>query len=157
MNALLLNILLALVWMMAVGRFTFHQLLLGFLLGFLVVSVVEPLWGGGTYARRVFRFVRFAGFFFWELLLSSLRIAYDIVTPELHARPHIFAVPLDARTDTEITLVANFLTLTPGTLSLDISTDQRTLYVHTMYTENRERFITEVKQGLEARLLEVLR
>ncbi len=130
MNALLLNILLALVWMMAVGRFTFHQLLLGFLLGFLVVSVVEPLWGGGT---------------------------YDIVTPELHARPHIFAVPLDARTDTEITLVANFLSLTPGTLLLDVSTDQRTLYVHTMYTENRERFITEVKQGLEARLLEVLR
>lgn len=157
MNALLLNMLLALVWMMAVGRFTFHQLLLGFLLGFLVVSIVEPLWGGGTYARRVFRFVRFAAFFIWELILSSLRIAYDIVTPTLYARPRIIAIPLDARTDTEVTLVANFLTLTPGTLSLDVSTDQRTLYVHTMYTENRERFITEVKQGLEARLLEVLR
>ncbi|MCX2728354.1 Na+/H+ antiporter subunit E [Thermomicrobium sp. 4228-Ro] len=157
MNALLLNILLAMVWMMAVGRFTFHQLLLGFLLGFLVVSVVEPLWGSGAYARRVFRFVRFAGFFFWELLLSSLRVAYDIVTPELHARPRIFAVPLDARTDTEVTLVANFLTLTPGTLSLDVSADRRTLYVHTMYAESREQFIAEVKRGLEARLLEVLR
>jgi multicomponent Na+:H+ antiporter subunit E len=157
MNGLLLNLLLALVWVMAVGRFTFHQLALGFALGFLVLAVVEPLWGSATYAPRVVRFLRFAVFFVRELVLSTLRIAYDVVTPRLRARPRIVALPLAARTDSEITLLASFLTLTPGTLSLDVSADRRTLYVHAMYAENREHFVTEVKQGLEARLLEVLR
>lgn len=157
MRGFLLNVLLALVWTMAVGKFTLTQLLLGFLLGLLVVAVVEPLSGEPSYVPRIIRGLRFIGFFFWELVLSNLRIAYDVVTPRLHARPQIIALPLEARTDTEITLLANFLTLTPGTLSLDVSVDKRVLYVHAMYVEDRDRLITQIKRGMETRLLEVLR
>ncbi len=157
MNLFLLNVLLAIVWTMAVGRFTFQQLSLGFLLGFLVIVVIEPLWGKQAYTPRVWRTLRFTGFFLWEMFLSNLQIAYDVLTHRLYARPQIIAVPLDTRTAAEITLLANFLTLTPGTLSLDVSTDRQTLYVHAMYVKDRERFIDEVKRGLEARLLEVLR
>jgi multicomponent Na+:H+ antiporter subunit E len=153
----LLNLLLALVWAMAVGRFTVPQLLLGYVLGFLVLATLEPLWGTAQYSGRILRGLRFIAFFFVELLLSSLQIAYDSLTPRLRATPRIIAVPLDAATETEITLLANFLTLTPGTLSLDISADRRTLYVHAMYARDRQTFLTEVKRGLEARLLEVLR
>jgi multicomponent Na+:H+ antiporter subunit E len=153
----LLNLLLALVWAMAVGRFTVPQLLLGYVLGFLVLATLEPLWGTAQYSGRILRGLRLIAFFFVELLLSSLQIAYDSLTPRLRATPRIIAVPLDAATDTEITLLANFLTLTPGTLSLDISADRRTLYVHAMYARDRQTFLTEVKRGLEARLLEVLR
>jgi|UniRef100_A0A7C1WZ07 multicomponent Na+:H+ antiporter subunit E len=157
MHGFLLNVLLALVWTMAVGKFTFPQLVLGFLLGFLVVTIVEPLWGKPSYALRIGRALRLIGFFLEELILSSLRIAYDVLTPQLHAQPRIIAVPLDAQTDTEITLLANFLTLTPGTLSLDVSVDKRVLYVHAMYVDHRDQFIREVKRGMEARLLEALR
>ncbi len=157
MSSFLLNVLLALIWTMAVGRFTLQQLVLGFLLGFLVVAIVEPLQGTSRYTRRVTRGLRFAAFFLKELVLSNLRIAYDVITPRLHARPQIVAVPLDAQTESEITLLANFLTLTPGTLSLDLSSDKRVLYVHAMYAENPEQAINQIKQGMEMRLLEVLR
>lgn len=65
--------------------------------------------------------IRFRGYFLWQLLLSNLRVAYDVITPRLYMRPGILAVPLDAEIDLEITLLANLITLTPGTLSLDVS------------------------------------
>jgi len=72
-------------------------------------------------------------------------------------RPGIVAVPLDAETDAEITLLANLLTLTPGTLSLDVSADRRFLYVHMMYIEDADVARRQIKDGYERRVLEVLR
>jgi multicomponent Na+:H+ antiporter subunit E len=71
--------------------------------------------------------------------------------------PGIIAFPLDAKSDLEITLFANLLTLTPGTLSLDVSSDKKILYVHALYVKDADSFRSELKNGLEKRLLEVLR
>jgi multicomponent Na+:H+ antiporter subunit E len=67
------------------------------------------------------------------------------------------AIPLDARTDTEITLLANLITLTPGSVSLDVSSDRRFLYLHAMYIDDLEEFRRSIKDTLEHRVLEVLR
>jgi multicomponent Na+:H+ antiporter subunit E len=94
----------------------------------------------------------------WELLLANLRLACDVLTPGYHLRPGVVAVPLDARTDTEITLLANMITLTPGSFSLDVSADRRVLYVHVMYLdEDVDEFRRRIKNGFERRILEVLR
>ncbi len=69
----------------------------------------------------------------------------------------IVAIPLDAKTDREITLLANLITLTPGTLSLDVSEDRRFLYVHAMFVEDVESFRDSIKNGFERRLLELMR
>ena len=84
-------------------------------------------------------------------------MAYDVITPHLYMRPGIVAVPLDAKTDQEITLLANLITLTPGTLSLDVSHDKRTLYVHAMFVDSPESVRDSIKNGFEKRLLELLR
>ena len=72
-------------------------------------------------------------------------------------RPGVIGIPLDAETDLEITMLANVISLTPGTLSLDVSEDRKTLYIHAMYVENPDDLRTEIKDGLEKRLLELLR
>jgi multicomponent Na+:H+ antiporter subunit E len=74
-------------------------------------------------------------------------------------RPGVVAIPLDVQTDAEITLLANLITLTPGTLSLDVSTDRRVLYIHVMYIDNDdvEAVRRKIKEGFERRVLEVLR
>jgi multicomponent Na+:H+ antiporter subunit E len=72
-------------------------------------------------------------------------------------RPGIVAVPLDAQTDLEITLMANLITLTPGTLSLDVSEDRHTLYVHAMFVDSPESVRDSIKNGFERRLLELIR
>jgi multicomponent Na+:H+ antiporter subunit E len=108
---------------------------------------------------KVPQVVRFALFYLWQLILSNLRVAHDIMTPTHYMRPGVIAILLDAETDIEITLLANLITLTPGTLSLDLSADRRVLYVHTMYIDNDdvEEARRQIKEGLERRVLQVLR
>lgn len=96
-------------------------------------------------------------FFVWELILANLRVAHDVITPRHYMRPGILAVPLDAQTDLEITMLSNLITLTPGTLSLDISIDRRVLYIHAMYIDDVDEVRQKIKDGYERRILEVLR
>jgi multicomponent Na+:H+ antiporter subunit E len=72
-------------------------------------------------------------------------------------RPGVVALPLEAKTDGEITLLAGLITLTPGTLSLDVSADRKFLYVHSMYIDDPEREKERLKRRFEKRLLEMLR
>lgn len=157
MTALFWNIVLAVVWAMATGELNPPGLLKGFGLGYVALWLCRPLLPESGYFRKPFQLARFALFFLWQLLLANLRVAYDVVTPRLHMRPSILAIPLDARTDDEITLLAGLITLTPGTLSMEVSADRRTLFIHAMFVEDAERFRRELKEGFERRLLEVLR
>jgi multicomponent Na+:H+ antiporter subunit E len=109
------------------------------------------------YYRRVPQVISFALYFFYELVVSNLRIAVDILRPKLQMTPSIVAVPLDAKTDFEIMLLANLITLTPGTLSLEVSEDRTTLYVHAVYASDPETTVREIKTGFERRVLEVCR
>lgn len=79
--------------------------------------------------------------------------------PVSYVCPGVVAIPLDARTDAEITLLANLITLTPGSVSLDLSEDKRSLYVHAMYIDGGdvEAYRRAIKEGLERRVLELLR
>ncbi|MCL6554189.1 MAG: Na+/H+ antiporter subunit E [Firmicutes bacterium] len=155
MTPLLANVLLALAWMAVTGRFTAANFAVGFLLGFVALRVAGG--GDGRYGRRLRLAFSFAFFYLWELLLANLRVAYDVVTRTHHMRPGILAIPLDVQTDAEITLFANLITLTPGTLSLDVSPDRRVLYIHAMYIDDVEAFRQRLKQQLERRVLELFR
>lgn len=81
------------------------------------------------------------------------------LTPVSYVCPGVIAIPLDARTDAEITMLANLITLTPGSVSLDLSDDKRVLFVHAMYIDGGdvEAYRRSVKEGLERRVLELLR
>jgi multicomponent Na+:H+ antiporter subunit E len=157
MIGFLWNLLLAFIWAMMGGQFTLSHLFVGFVLGYGILLLAQRIVGTGDYAWRVWRLISFVLFFLWELLLANLRVAHDVATPSLHMRPGVVAIPLEARTDVEITLLANLLALTPGTLSLDVSDDRRTLYIHAMFIGDPEHLRRSVKDGFERRLLEVLR
>jgi multicomponent Na+:H+ antiporter subunit E len=155
--ALIWNIALMLIWVALTGSFTGPNLLLGFVLGYLILGLAlrdKPEFA--KYVGKVPKFIGFIGYFFWELLMSNLKVAYDVLTPTHHMCPGVIAVPLDAETDGEITIVANLISLTPGTLSLDVSTDRKVLYIHVMYLVDRDAVLRSIK-SLEARTLDVLR
>jgi multicomponent Na+:H+ antiporter subunit E len=100
--------------------------------------------------------LKLAGLFISELLLANLRMAHDALTPRHRMSPGIIAVPLDVQSDAEIALLSALITLTPGSLALDVSTDRRTLYVHAMYVDSPEAFRRRIKDGFERRVREVL-
>lgn len=72
-------------------------------------------------------------------------------------KPGVIAMPLSAKTDFQIFLVANLISMTPGTLSLDVSSDKKTLYIHSMYVEDVEKIRKELKQGIESRVLKIFK
>ena len=97
-------------------------------------------------------------FFFYylkELIKANLILSYDILTPTNLMKPGIVEIPLDLKTDNEIITLVNLVTMTPGSLSLDISEDKTRLYVHVLYLDDTSKFREEVKSGLEKRVKEV--
>jgi multicomponent Na+:H+ antiporter subunit E len=108
--------------------------------------------------RRVwFSHVLF-GVFLWDLVVSSVQVARAVVSPRDITRPRFVTVPLRVTTDAEITLVANFISLTPGTLSVDVSPDRRTLLVHDIFAgDSSEGARASVRDGIEARVLRAAR
>ncbi len=156
-SLLLLNLFLAFAWCAAFGTFTLLSLLIGFVVGSAALWFTRPLYGDTGYFLHGGRMVRLGVFFVYELVVSSLRVVWDVLTPEVRSRPGILAVPIEAETDMEIMLLANLISLTPGTLSLDVSTDRKVLYVHAMFIDDPATSVAEVKEGMERRLLEVMR
>jgi multicomponent Na+:H+ antiporter subunit E len=157
MPLFLINLVLALAWTAIMGSFTPVTFLAGFVLGYGVLWLGRPALGPSAYYKGIWRGIAFVGFYLWELVVSSVRVAYDVVTPRHRMRPGVVAVPLVAHTDFEITVLANLVTLTPGTLSLDISADRQTLYVHAMYLDDGPDGVREEVQKLERRVLRVFR
>jgi len=151
------NLVLALVWMALTGRFTADNLLIGLFAGYVVLAYAlrgRPEFA--NYIAKVPRLIRFCFWFNWALLRSNLKVAYDVLTPTHHMRPGVIAYPLEVRRDGEITILANLISLTPGSLSLDVSSDGSVLYIHVMYLEDEAQTVREIKV-LEQRLLELLR
>jgi multicomponent Na+:H+ antiporter subunit E len=159
MNMFLWNLLLALSWTVSTGQFTVANLLIGFVVGYFILLIAQRAIGRSPYFAKVPQVARFALFYLGQMILANIRVAYDVITPTHYMRPGVISIPLDARTDAEITLLANLITLTPGSLSLDLSEDRRVLYVHTMYIGNGDvsEARRQIKEGLERRVLEVLR
>jgi len=151
----LFNLLLALIWTALTGQFTLLNFIFGFFISYAVLRLLrrpgEPL----TYFQRASRALRFALFYLWKLILANLHTAAIVVAPLRTLRPAVIAVPLVIRSDAGITLLSNLITLTPGTLTLDVSDDRRVMYVHVMNMEDIGRLWREIKE-LERRVLEVI-
>lgn len=95
---------------------------------------------------RLGRLLALVRYFLVELVASSLKVAWDVVTPRHRASPGILAVPLDVSSETAMVVLVNLVSLTPGSLSLDVSPDRNTLYVHFMFLDDVERARDEIRR-----------
>lgn len=165
MTALLKNILLALLWAALTGEFTIANLILGFILGALLLWLGRSVTGRSAYfikgeplpkmLFRPFGLVKFVVIFLWEVIMANITIVLTVISPKLDVKPAIIALPLDVDTEAEITLLANMITLTPGTLSLDVSDDRSVLYVHAVDVEDPAKVKQDIKQVFEKLVHEV--
>ncbi len=157
MRALVLNLILALVWASLIGNITPSTLAVGFVFGYLLMWWLRRLVGRTTYFEKVPQILSFTLFFLKEMVLSNVRVASDVVAWKRNSRPGIVAVPLDIRSDFEITLLATLLALTPGTFAMDVSNDRKTMYVHAMFVTDPDLLRKSIKEGLERRIMELFR
>ncbi|MBX5162919.1 MULTISPECIES: Na+/H+ antiporter subunit E [unclassified Rhizobium] len=157
MIAFLFNLLLAIAWVAVTGSGSLHNLVFGFLLGALALAVIREPFGGTGYLRRARLVLSLAALFLKELSLSAWKVTLTILSPDMKLKPGIFAFPLTVTSDFEITLLANLITLTPGTLSVDVSTDRRTLYVHALDCSDPETTRRDIANGFERKIMEAFR
>lgn len=157
MSPFLSHILLTFAWTTLTGVFTIENIMVGFVAATLVLLLVQRGIRMRGYLNRLRHLGAFILFFLVELISASLRVAFDVLTPRHRMRPGILAIPLESDTDDQILALATLVSLTPGTLCLDISDDRRTMYVHAMYIHDADALRKKIKDGYERRVREVFR
>jgi len=154
MNALSRTLLLALAWVALRGELTPFVFAEGIAIGYVVLVAARqappPRW------QRLRAWIALWAYFVWDLVLSNARVAIEVLTPNDDLRCGVVAVPLDTTSDASTTMLATLINLTPGAVSLDVSDDRRTLYVHTMHLTSAEAFRRHLKGGLERRVKEAI-
>ena len=137
MSWFLVHIFFSLLWGALLGAYDLLTLISGFALGLVLfrLTLNQP---SLHYRRRVYAILNFSIFYLREILFSNLRIALDVIRKRPEIKPGIVALDASKLTSRSKVLVANLITMTPGTLSLDISDDERFIYVHCLYLQDPE-------------------
>lgn len=151
-----LTLLLFIMWMLVLNKVSMGGILLGLLLGMLVPLFTAPFWPDRPRVR-----------YGWPLLAYALIVIGDIVIANFHvARLILFrrnrdlrscwlSIPLDLRSAEAITVLAGTISLTPGTVSTDISTDGQYLLVHALDASDPQAEVARIKARYEKRLLDI--
>lgn len=156
MKVFLINLLLALLWAAVSESFSVTTLSLGFGIGYVVLAIAEPLWANQRYAKKFWLVIGLTLYFLKELLESGLRVGVEVVRPNFSMKPGIVYIPLDLESDLGITVLANLITLTPGTISLFVTDDRSQLCIHSMYTgESPDEVRKSIKEGFESWVMAV--
>lgn len=157
MITLLLSLVFSVVWVAITGSASLHNLVLGFVLSTLSLWIVRRETNADGYWRRVGRILSLVILFVKELALSAWKVAVLVMKPDMDLKPGIFAFPLTVDRDFEIALLANLITLTPGTLSIDVSEDRKFLFVHAIDCTDPEATKRDIAEGFEKKIMEAFR
>ena len=154
---ILLNVLIAVVWMFLSTSFTAQTFIIGYIIGILIIFVMRRYFKDRFYLGWIWATIKLILIFLRELVLSNITVLRIVLDPKMDIKPGIFAFPTELRSDWEITLLANLITLTPGTLVVHVSDDQQTLYIHAIDIENADDEIDSIKDSFEKAIKEVAR
>lgn len=151
----LLTPLLAVIWVLLNNSFTLGQWLFGALLGWLIPLFALRFWPERVRVHRPLALARFILMLLYDILVANLAVAWLIVRGERAQHPGFVEVALALRSDLAISLLANTISLTPGTVSAWLSPDRRYLVVHGLDVRDPEALIATIKRRYEAPLVEI--
>ena len=146
MRQFLLNLVLALTWCLLTGAFSPWNFVAGLLVSSVVVHTFAFASGQKSYYGRIWSLFSFACYFLYILVKSNLQIAREVSTPGWKCDPRVIRYPVGHLTDVQRVTLANCITLTPGTLVMDISPDKEYLYIHSIYGEHRDAVVSDIDE-----------
>lgn len=152
---ILLNFFLALMWMFMSVSFTTATFVIGFLLGLFLLILMRRFFNERLYIFRVWAVISLFFLFLKELFLSSVQVFVLILKPRMNIQPAIFEYDTVLKYDWEITLLSSLITLTPGTLVLAVSDDQKKLYIHAIDADDIDDAVKSIQDTFEKAILEV--
>ncbi len=151
----LLSAVLVVVWLLLVNSVSIGHVLLGSLLGVLVPLFTHALWPGRPRIYRRGRLLRYGAMVMWDIVVANLEVAKWIVGPQDKLRPAFVEVPMDLTDEFAITVFTGTVSLTPGTVSAEVSSDRRTLLIHALNVADPDELVATIKRRYEAPLKEI--
>lgn len=155
----LLNLFIAVLWMLLKDENEAHftTFFTGFLIGILILYLMHRFFGMQFYLKRIFAVGKLISIFVWELILSSLLVLRQICSPKLNITPGIFTYKTALLGEGEITTLALLLTLTPGSVVMEVSPNGRKFYIHAMDIEKSKGSVLRSIENFEKVIMEVTR
>lgn len=155
----LLNLFIALLWVLLQDEMPprFATFLTGFIVGIGILYVLHRFYGTQFYLRRVFAIIQLIFIFNWELLMSSYVVLKQIMTPKINITPGIFTYKTELETDWEVTTLALLLTLTPGSVVMEVTPEGDMFYIHAMDIESSKDAVLRSIEKFEQAIMEVTR
>ena len=152
----LLSAILLLIWLLLVNELSVGHLLLGALLGWAVPLYTARFWPDQVRVRRPLLLLRFIGVVLFDIIVANVFVARLILGPRERLRPAFVVMPLALRSEVAISLLANTISLTPGTVSAYLSADRRCLVIHSLHTTAPDELVATIRQRYETPLKEIL-
>jgi multicomponent K+:H+ antiporter subunit E len=147
---------LAIVWLLLLNDLTAGGLVMGGIVGLVVPLATSPYWPNRPKLRLGWPALRYLGIVLWDILIANFEVAWIILfRPTTRLRSTWLVVPLDVRSPEAITTLAGTISLTPGTVSADVSADGRALLVHALDADDADAAIERIKSRYEARLMRI--
>ncbi|MFJ8089637.1 Na+/H+ antiporter subunit E [Lysinibacillus sp. Ag94] len=155
----ILNLFIATLWLLLQDEVIpqFSTFLMGFIVGIGILYAMHRFYGTQFYLRRVFSIIKLLWLFNWELLLSSYSVIRQITTPKLKITPGIFTYKTVLKGDWEITALALLLTLTPGSVVMEVCEEGDMFYIHAMDIEQSKEAVIRSIGKFEQAIMEVTR
>jgi len=150
----LYTVFLALGWMILNERYSVVEFFIGYALGAAIVRALGKFWPSPIRLHRPARLARLALTFATDILVANFIVAWTVIRPRLDIEPAFVVIPLDLEDDFRITLLANMISLTPGTLSVDVAPDRSALYVHCLSAADSDAVRRSIKERFESAIKE---
>ncbi|EKU48040.1 Na+/H+ antiporter subunit E [Staphylococcus massiliensis] len=152
---IVINIFLAVFWMFLSDSYTLNNFVLGFLFSLAFVYLMRHILPGRFYMITLYRIFKLILIFLLELLKANVDVIRIIFQPKIQNEPAFFEYETELKKDWEIVLLANLITLTPGTVVLGVSDDRKKLYIHCVDFSTKEEEVEGIKTSLEKAVREV--
>lgn len=150
-----LSLFLWLVWLLLVNTVSPGHILLGALLAMILPLLTARFWPDRPQIHRPWKLLRYIGVLLLDIGLANLTVARLILGPTRKLRPAFIQLPLELQSEFAISILASTISLTPGTVSSDLSPDRKTLLIHALDIESEAEVIDHIKQRYEKPLKEI--
>lgn len=151
-----LTLLLALVWTMLQNQVSAGMVVFGIILGILIPWATSIWWPDTPKGFRLGKMIPYCCLVMWDILVANIQVAWIVISvPNSKLKPAWIVIPLELRQPEAITVLAGTITLTPGTVSADLSSEGHSLLVHVLHTDDPVAVRDEIKNRYERRLKEI--
>lgn len=151
-----LTVVLVVVWVLLQNDLSAGMVVFGIILGIIIPRLTAIWWPEKPKSFRITRMVPYMLMVLWDIMVANFQVAWIIITvPNAKLRPAWIVIPLELKQPEAITILAGTITLTPGTVSSDLSDEGHSLLVHVLHTADPDAERDRIKRRYEARLLEI--